>query len=315
MSDAGFNAIYRDVNNRWWQSSKMSAARDAFNSGSNYFSTDQVRQIVDLMNSEANRLELLKLAYDNITDPVNFYQLYDLLQSQANRTELERYVRSYSSDGSYDNYKVAMNATAFNQLYQDISRQSNTSRKLSVATKAFNTATNYFSVLQASQVISLITGENNRLQLAKLSLDNIIDPENITQLFDLLTTQSAKENLDNYIRSNGYAGANYNYTVRAAMTDAEFDALYNDIRKKWLPLSKYSTAVDIFSSTSNYFTTQQVKQIIALLSSESNRLDLAKLAFDNIVDQQNFRQLYDLFDSQASRDELDNYIRAKDNSQ
>jgi CTP:phosphocholine cytidylyltransferase-like protein len=315
MSDAGFNVIYRDVNNRWGQSSKMTAARDAFNSGSNYFSTAQVRQIVELMNSEANRLELLKLAYDNITDPVNFYLLYDLLQSQANRTELDRYVRSYNPEGPYNNYKVAMNTTAFNQLYQDVSRQSNTSRKLSEATKAFNTATNYFSVLQASQLISLVTGENNRLQLAKLSLDNIIDPENITQLFDLLTTQSAKENLDYYIRNNGYAGANYNYTVRAAMTDAEFNTLYNDIRRKWLPLSKYSTAVDIFSSTSNYFTTQQVKQIIALLSSESNRLDLAKLAFDNIVDQQNFRQLYDLFDSQASRDELDNYIRANGNSQ
>jgi hypothetical protein len=58
-----------------------------------------------------------------------------------------------------------------------------------------------------------------------------------------------------------------------------------------------------------------VHQIIALLSSEDNRLNLAKLAFDNIVDQQNFRQLYDLFDSQSSRDELDNYIKTNSNYQ
>jgi hypothetical protein len=51
------------------------------------------------------------------------------------------------------------------------------------------------------------------------------------------------------------------------------------------------------------------------LSSEDNRLNLAKLAFDNIVDQQNFRQLYDLFDSQSSRDELDNYIKTNSNYQ
>jgi len=151
------------------------------------------------------------------------------------------------------------------------------------------------------------------LQLAKLSLDNVVDVENVSQLFNLLTTQSAKEDLDNYIRNNGYAGANYNYSIRTAMTDAEFTNLYNDLRKKWLPLSKYSTAVDIFNSSTNYFTTQQVRQIIALLSSESNRLDLAKLSYDNIVDQQNFKSLYDLFGTQASKDELDEYVRTNSN--
>jgi hypothetical protein len=151
--------------------------------------------------------------------------------------------------------------------------------------------------------------------LAKLAVDNIVDRENIIQLFDLLTTQSGKQDLDDYIRNNGYADANYNYTVRTAMTESEFTKLYNDIRKKWVPLSKYSTAVDVFNSTTNHFTTQQAKQIIGLLSSESNRLELAKLAFDNIVDQQNFRQLYDLFSTQASKDELDNYIRTNSNSQ
>jgi hypothetical protein len=151
------------------------------------------------------------------------------------------------------------------------------------------------------------------LQLAKLSLDNIVDAQNMTQLFNLLSTQPAKENLDYYIRNNGYSGTDYNYHV--AMSDATFTSLYENIRKKWLPFTKYNAAVDAFSSSDNFFTTQQVHQIIALLSDESNRLNLAKLAFDNIVDQQNFRQLYDLFDSQSSKDELDNYIKTNYNYQ
>lgn len=199
----------------------------------------------------------------------------------------------------------------FNQLYQNVMNQRNTSGKLSEATRILNTSTNYFNVSQVIQLISLVTGENNRLQLAKLSIDNIVDAQNITQLFDLFSTQSAKENLDYYIRSNGYSGANYNY--HTAMSDATFNSLYDNIRKRWLPFTKYNAAVDAFSSSDNYFTTQQVHQIIALLSDESNRLNLAKLAFDNIIDQQNFRQLYDLFESQASKDELDNYIKANYN--
>lgn len=313
MDATSFNAVYRDINNKWGQSAKLSASRDVFNNSTNSFSTDQVRQLVELINSEANRLELLKLAYDNTADQANFSQLYDLLRSQANKTELDRYVKGYGYGNSYGNYKVAMTNAAFNQLYQDVADQGNTSRKLSAATKAFNTSSNYFSVEQVSEIISLVTGENNKLQLAKLSLDNVVDPENLTQLFNLLTTQSAKEDLDNYIRNNGYAGTNYNYTIRTAMTDAEFTNLYNDIRKKWLPLSKYNTAVEVFSSSTNYFTTQQARQIISLLSSESNRLELAKLSFDNIVDQQNFKSLYDLFGTQASKDELDEYVRTNSN--
>lgn len=315
MSVSSFNEVYRNINNKWGQSSKMMEARDVFNNNSYYFSTDQTRQLIELINSEANRLELLKLAYNHVTDPANFYLLNDLLRSQASRTELDTYVRNNSYNDQYNNYKLAMSDVSFNQLYRNVSNQRTTSKRLSAATKAFNTVANYFSVAQASQLITLVAGENNRLQLAKLSVDNIVDPENITQLFDLLTTESSRQNLDDYIRTNGYAGANYNYNIHAAMTETEFTNLYNDIRKKWLPFTKYNAAVDAFNSTTNYFSTQQARQIIALLSDESNRLNLAKLAFDNIVDQQNFRQLYDLFSTQESKDELDNYIRSNYNYQ
>ena len=99
------------------------------------------------------------------------------------------------------------------------------------------------------------------------------------------------------------------------MSETDFNNLFNSIRKRWLTFTKYSAAVDAFSSSENYFTTAQAKDIIALLSSEDNRLQLAKMAFDNIVDQQNFRQLYDLFTSQSSKDELDSYIRTNYNYQ
>jgi hypothetical protein len=133
MSSTDFNQVYRNVNTQWSQASKMSEARDVFNTSSYYFSADQARQIVGLISSEANRLELLKLAYDNITDQSNFYQLYDLLLSQASRDELDNYVRSYSYGDSYNSYKVVMNDYNFNRLYQNVVNQRNTSKKLSEA--------------------------------------------------------------------------------------------------------------------------------------------------------------------------------------
>ena len=354
MSDASFNEVYRNVNNQWGQQAKMSAARDVFNSGTYYMTTDQARQIIELMNSEADRLELLKLAYDNVTDPGNYYRLDDMLRSQSSRDELDNYVRNNSYNGGYDNnggynngsnnngtynngsnnngtynngnsngYRTPMSSSNFNQVYQDVSNQGSTSRRLSAATRAFNSGGNYFTVAQARQLILLVNGENNRLQLAKLSLDNLVDRENMNQLYDVLSTQAAKNELDSYIRENGYSNGKYNNNngsynnnnYHSAMSEMDFNNLYNSIRKKWLPFTKYNAAVDAFSSSDNYFTTAQAKDIIALVSSEDSRLQLAKLAFDNIVDQQNFRQLYDLFTSQASKDELDSYIRSNYNYQ
>jgi hypothetical protein len=58
----------------------------------------------------------------------------------------------------------------------------------------------------------------------------------------------------------------------------------------------------------HYFTTNQVRQLLQLFSSESDKLELAKLSYKNIADRQNFRQLYDLF-SYRSQTELDQYTR------
>jgi len=311
MSPTSFNNAYQKVNNQWGQSAKMTEAKSLFSISENYFSADQARKIIALLNSESDRLELAKLAYDNITDPNNFNQLSDLLYSQASRNELDNYVRNYNNNDPSGSYRVAMNSTSFNQLYRNISNQWRVTARMSAAENAFNTTTNYFTVAQVRQIISLLNDENNRVRLAKLSIDNIVDPHNLSQLYDLFYYQSSKDELDAYIRNSGYATDNYSY--HTAMSDDAFNTVYQNIRRQWWPGSKMSTAVETFNTPSNYFTTAQAKQIVELVSAESNRVELAKLAFDNIVDPENFRQIYDLFSSQSSKDEVDEYIKVKYN--
>lgn len=313
MSEATYNDVYSRVNNQWGQAAKMATARDVFNTSSYRFSSYQVSRIIRLINSEADRLALAKLAYDKVTDPANYYQVSNLLNSQAGRNELDNYIRNYDYDDPYNGYKVPMNSSNFNQLYRDISNEWSTSARMSAATNAFTVSTNYFTVAQAKQLISLINDENSRLQLAKLSVDNIVDQENLNQLFDLFYYQSSKDELDSYIRNSGYSGTDYN--SHQAMSETSFNSIYNDIRGQWWPGSKMSSLVETFNTPTNYFSTEQAKQLIGLVSAESNRVELAKLSFDNIADPQNFRQIYDLLSSQSSRDEVDEYIRVKYNYQ
>ena len=71
-----------------------------------------------------------------------------------------------------------------------------------------------------------------------------------------------------------------------------------------------NSLTNIFANTTYFFTTEQAKRLIELVSAESNRLTLAKAAYKQVVDQQNFSQLYTILSSQSSRDELDAYIKS-----
>jgi hypothetical protein len=94
MSEYDFNALHQKIKGAWFGSSKMNMAKDAF-SRNNYFSTAQVRQILQLFNSESDKLELAKLAYRQTVDQRSFFQLYDVFSFQSSKDELDRYIRDF----------------------------------------------------------------------------------------------------------------------------------------------------------------------------------------------------------------------------
>jgi len=214
MSDASFNALYRDVEGRFGLGAKMSALTNTFATTTNYFTTYQARQLIQLVSDETNRLTLAKSAYRNLTDPSNFAQLNDLFASQSSRNELAYYVQTYNANnpgynGTYNEpsnntYKTAMSDASFNTLYNDIRLQFGLGVKMSSLTEVFANTSNYFTTAQAKELIKLVSEENNRLQLAKSSYDNVIDPANFTQLYDVLSTQAGRNELAAYVNSYSY---------------------------------------------------------------------------------------------------------------
>lgn len=115
---------------------------------------------------------------------------------------------------------------------------------------------------------------------------------------------NTRGNNDDDWDDNDYGNGGYNDDNRQAVSDHDFNQILQKIRNQWI--GKLSTAKDAVNA--NNFNTYQVRQILQVFSSENDKLDLAKLSYRNIVDRQNFRQLYDLF-SRQSQSELDRYTR------
>ena len=74
-----------------------------------------------------------------------------------------------------------------------------------------------------------------------------------------------------------------------------------------------STVADIKNAMNvktNYFTIGQIRALLSMVSSESDKLAIAKLAYHRATDPNSFDQLFDLFASQTSVDNLNNYIKS-----
>jgi Ca2+-binding EF-hand superfamily protein len=208
MKEADFNVLYRDVQNRYGLNAKMTALSEVFANENYYFTVAQAKQLIQLVSSESNRLELAMASYNNIVDQVNFNQLYDVLSSTASRNELENYVKGYqTTPGSTSpvvSTRTPMSASSFSALYDDVRSTFGLGAKMSRLTEIFDNETYYFTVAQAKQMIQLVSAESNRLQLAKSAYGNITDTENFNLMYDVLTSQSSKNELSSYVNTYSY---------------------------------------------------------------------------------------------------------------
>ncbi len=301
MPDADFTILYNQVRNQWPASAQMNTLRNAFGNTANYFTSYQASQLIKLVTSESNRLELAKLSYRSITDRSNFGLVFDLLSFQSSKDELTNYINNYGGGSG----NASMPDAEFTTLYNQIKNQWPVSAQMNSLRNAFNTTNYYFSSYQASKLIEIVIAESNRLELAKLSYRSITDRNNFSQVYNLLSYQSSKDELTAYI--NNYGGGT---GIKTPMSDSEFNTLYQNIQLQFLPGAKMSALTSAFNNTAYYFTCAQAKQLIVLVSLESNRLQLAKLSYRTITDRPNFTQVYEVLNSQSSRDELDAYVKA-----
>jgi hypothetical protein len=108
--------------------------------------------------------------------------------------------------------------------------------------------------------------------------------------------------------NDGWSNGNHNNGYNQAMNGSEFNQLVSRIRGQIFASGKLNTAKDAVNR--NYFSTAQVRQLLQLFNSDNDKLELAKSAYRNTVDQGSYYALYDVFSYQNSRDELDRYIRS-----
>jgi hypothetical protein len=316
MSSSAFSSLYNKVRAQRYQSQKISTIQAAFNTRANAFTSSQVKQLISLVSSEKSRFDLAKLSYNKVTDKDEFITVYDVLQSEAMRDSLDDYVVSQGGVAVESGQtpqpsqtRTLMSSYNFDQAVQKIQNMSYQGDRVNEIRNLFMNNSNYFSTAQLTSLLSLVSNETNRLTLARSAWPRAYETSTFNQLVDLFYIQSNRDALNSFIVSNG--GTANNSAVKAAMSDEAYTALYNKAKDHFLSWNVTKDVRDALSNTSNNFNTTQVRGLLLLLASETDRLSAAKLAYPRTVDKVNFSQLADIFSIEANRAEFNRFVASQ----
>ena len=151
---------------------------------------------------------------------------------------------------------------------------------------------NGFIDLQSASIISTVITHNRLLRIEN------IEPKFIEQV-------AYHYNNPNYATNNHPYNNNYACTP-FSISNAQFDQIKCSIANKNFDSTRLQLARQAVRT--NPMNSQQIAELMSVLSFESSRMELAKFAYRYSVDPQNYYLLYDSFSFESSVSELSNFI-------
>ncbi len=312
MADDAFNTLLTDIQFHWRKTRRTTAAQTALTNNNNYFSTQQVLQILQTVEGENNKLTLAKLAYNRIIDPTNFIQVYSIMSEPASRDQLATLIRQDGTNtiASYsESFRLEMNEANLDILLQKIRRNTDASLRVNEVAEILTNQTHYFTTDQVRRLIELVEYESSRIQLLRDVYNHVVDRSNFNQLYSLLNTDAARIQLNNYIKEaqKSFGLINYNQN-KPVLSDDNFSSIMIQMRENVPTGNSIAYLNKTFGNIAYFYSAQQAIQLISLVDGELNRLSLAKAAYRGIVDPDNYLVLMNqLLSSPLSRNELNDY--------
>jgi hypothetical protein len=112
---------------------------------------------------------------------------------------------------------------------------------------------------------------------------------------------------NNWNNNDGNNGWNNDNNANRAMNNQQFDRFKESLRNESFDNTRTNIAKQVLST--NYFTTAQIKEVVGLFSFENSKLDIAKYAYKNTLDKNQYYTVGDAFSFSSSKDELMTYIQ------
>lgn len=213
-----FTAIVNAVKKQKSPTGMKSVMRQATNG--KCLSIEQTKQLIGLIRSETDKLEMAKMLYDRTDEKDQYYQVSSLLFFTSNVQSLEQYTASkpymegpfqyiaVEQNGEIEESptitlaagcagKTLINATELASIKKSISAETYSSDQMNVLKLA--TRNKCIKTEDASQLIALFTYEEDKVAAAKFLYDRCADPDNYYKVKSQFVYSTSKEELTEYM--------------------------------------------------------------------------------------------------------------------
>lgn len=92
MDAASFNLLKNSIDSQWFSSGQMQVFDQALQA--NYFTSNQVRELVSMFDFSNDQLSIAKKAYTKTVDPQNYFIVNDVLTYSSSVSSLNAYIAS-----------------------------------------------------------------------------------------------------------------------------------------------------------------------------------------------------------------------------
>ncbi len=93
MSDFEFNRVLSSIEDEWRENNKSKSASQIIST--NYLTTAQVKEMLQLFSTENIKLELAKQAYSKTVDQKNYFMINEVFSFNSSKDELTRFIRTH----------------------------------------------------------------------------------------------------------------------------------------------------------------------------------------------------------------------------
>ncbi len=197
MTDASFESLKKALQQEKFTSSRMTLAKTAISS--NYFKTEQVRQIAQFFSFDDDKMQVVKQAYAKTVDRSNYYQLSSLFSFSSNKDELARFIQEnqYRYDNGYQD-RTVISDNEFSKLKNNVRFSSSDNARLMILKQ--NIDGSYFTAAQVKELVLLLSYESAQLEIAKYAYGKTVNQADyLLYLNDVFVSKTSKEELSRYV--------------------------------------------------------------------------------------------------------------------
>ena len=197
--------------------------------------------------------------------------------------------------------------TDFLAYVRDIQSRQNENDKL-MAARLFVSGT-CLSTAQIMKLTSLLALENARLEVLKSAYDRVYDEASLEAATQVFIHQPNQLAWIEFIKQKRNLAAQQVFVqAPCTVTDAQYAQIKDALANERSSITRVSVARNQIPRYA-CFTSQQMKGLLTTFSSSIDKLEIAKLGYDNVTDKQNYYfTVSPVINSSIDRDELSKYI-------